>query len=367
MKKIFAIFPSFYFDHSKVKVGGGEISNKIILKRLSKDYSIFIICATGDMGWRENKEGIVYYNLQALLGKIIFLNVLNIFFSKFLLKFISLILCYYLKPEFIFSGTYTVGYGNLYKKINKNVKTLAFVRAFEHFENELDKKNNFRNKLKKMLYGDYGLKQLNKLDHVVVNSKFMKNFYVEKGLKSPISIIYPSVSLDQLTLNKIDKIQNIAMVGDAFHKGIGVFKQLSKIYPELDFHVIGANVQFLKIEGNIHYHPWQSNPEILMSKMDLFIVPSEWSEPFGRVSVEALRSGNRVLVSSKGGLPETVDFNDELIIQNNNINEWQNKIMNLLIDPNCYNDIYNRLHHRNQIYTSNYQQDVVVSLLKKMS
>ena len=52
--------------------------------------------------------------------------------------------------------------------------------------------------------------------------------------------------------------------------------------------------------------PWTDAPERVYPAMDLLAVPSEWEEPFGRVSVEAQACGVPVLVSDVGGLPETL-------------------------------------------------------------
>ncbi|HBT3344961.1 TPA: glycosyltransferase family 4 protein, partial [Klebsiella pneumoniae] len=76
---------------------------------------------------------------------------------------------------------------------------------------------------------------------------------------------------------------------------------------------------------NIIYGGWISDRSSLFSKIDLLIVPSQWPEPFGRVSVEAIRSGLPVIVSGSGGLTETVD--KLFVIEKYDcIDEWVNKV-----------------------------------------
>ena len=51
----------------------------------------------------------------------------------------------------------------------------------------------------------------------------------------------------------------------------------------------------------------------MYSRAVIWIVPSKWAEPFGRVSIEAQAAGRRVLVSDRGGLPETVPTPDYIV------------------------------------------------------
>jgi glycosyltransferase involved in cell wall biosynthesis len=44
----------------------------------------------------------------------------------------------------------------------------------------------------------------------------------------------------------------------------------------------------------------------LMASAGVVFVPSQWAEPFGLVSIEAQAVGSRVVVTARGGLPETV-------------------------------------------------------------
>lgn len=57
------------------------------------------------------------------------------------------------------------------------------------------------------------------------------------------------------------------------------------------------NVEFL---GRVDPYPF-------LSKIELLVVPSLWSEPFGRVIVEANACGVPVLTSNKGGMPELIE------------------------------------------------------------
>ena len=43
----------------------------------------------------------------------------------------------------------------------------------------------------------------------------------------------------------------------------------------------------------------------IYKKTSIAVVCSRWDEPFGRTSLEAASRGSAVIISNKGGLPET--------------------------------------------------------------
>jgi glycosyltransferase involved in cell wall biosynthesis len=51
---------------------------------------------------------------------------------------------------------------------------------------------------------------------------------------------------------------------------------------------------------------WSSDIQAIYTAVDVLVVPSEYREPFGRVSVEAQACGTPVVCSDAGGLPETL-------------------------------------------------------------
>ena len=67
----------------------------------------------------------------------------------------------------------------------------------------------------------------------------------------------------------------------------------------------------------------------IFKKTSIAVVCSRWEEPFGRTSLEACANGCAVIISNRGGLPETVT--DSLILKDLTVEELEKKI-NLLID-----------------------------------
>ena len=131
-------------------------------------------------------------------------------------------------------------------------------------------------------------------------------------LKQKTSVCYQSTSKVKINFSKKKKL--ISFVGklnrakgyDLF--GDAIIKILDK-YPKWNSIVIGdeprekINFQHknLKILG------FSSHENVLKKLKDVSIsvVCSRWEEPFGRTSLEAASRGSAVIISKKGGLPET--------------------------------------------------------------
>ena len=60
-------------------------------------------------------------------------------------------------------------------------------------------------------------------------------------------------------------------------------------------------IKILKINGYMKH----KNVLNLLKKISISVVCSRWQEPFGRTSLEAASRGCAVIISNRGGLPET--------------------------------------------------------------
>ena len=68
----------------------------------------------------------------------------------------------------------------------------------------------------------------------------------------------------------------------------------------------------------------------IFKKTSITVACSRWEEPFGRTSLEASANGCAVIITNKGGLPETVT--DAKILQKLNVSSLTNSINNLVKD-----------------------------------
>ena len=79
---------------------------------------------------------------------------------------------------------------------------------------------------------------------------------------------------------------------------------------------------------------FRKHSEVLnnFNKTSITVVCSRWEEPFGRTSLEAASRGCAVIISNRGGLPETVT--NAIIMRKLNIQNLYNSIERLIKNSN---------------------------------
>ena len=190
-------------------------------------------------------------------------------------------------------------------------------------------KKNFKNKL--ILYfhndpltmnGSKSTKQridlLNNVDKIIFNSEWSKKrFFInlpndDELLSQKTSVCYQSSS--KVKINFKEKKKTISFVGklnrakgyDIF--GVAIVKILNK-HKDWSAKVIGdePREQLIYKHQNLKILGFKNNKFILneLKKISIAVVCSRWDEPFGRTSLEAASRGAAVIISNKGGLPET--------------------------------------------------------------
>ncbi len=181
---------------------------------------------------------------------------------------------------------------------------------------------------------------LNKIDKIIFNSKWsQKRFFVdiknEKLLKQKTAICYQSTSKTKINFkNKKNIISFIGKLNSA--KGYDLFgKAITKI---LDKHNNWKGIVFgdeprEKIEfnhKNLSINGYTKHNKILkfLEKVSISVVCSRWEEPFGRTSLEAASRGCAVIISNRGGLPETTS--KAIILKKLTSKEIYNEIEHLI-------------------------------------
>tara|TARA_B100000787_G_scaffold31122_1_gene20944 strand:- start:3539 stop:5662 length:2124 start_codon:yes stop_codon:yes gene_type:complete len=183
---------------------------------------------------------------------------------------------------------------------------------------------------------------LQKIDFIIFNSNWSrKRFFIgidDKYLiKSKTAICFQSAPKTTIDFNKKEKL--ISFVGKLNSaKGYDLFGEtICKIldkYEDWKAVVIGDEPRENLIfkHKNLKILGFQKNDYILnkLKKVSISIVCSRWNEPFGRASLEAASRGSAVIISDRGGLPET--SMDAIILKSLDIRNLFKNIENLIKD-----------------------------------
>ena len=153
---------------------------------------------------------------------------------------------------------------------------------------------------------------------IVFNSNWSKKRFLEGMLNKFVNsdkLVVVFQSARKNNINLINKNNEITFVGKLNKaKGYDIFGQaiirILKKYPKWSANVIGDE-QRDKIFFNdkkITNYGFLEHEKVLdiYKRTSIAVVCSRWEEPFGRTSLEAASNGCAVIISNKGGLPETI-------------------------------------------------------------
>ncbi len=159
---------------------------------------------------------------------------------------------------------------------------------------------------------------LNVCSKIIFNSEWSKKQYL-KDLKNfyhkseKFEVIHQSTSKTKINLKQKEKI--ITFVGKLNSaKGYDIFGEaITRIlnkYPDWKSIVIGdePREKLYFHHKNLKNLGFQNHKIVLdtFNKSNIAVACSRWEEPFGRTSLEAASRGCAVIISNRGGLPETI-------------------------------------------------------------
>jgi glycosyltransferase involved in cell wall biosynthesis len=193
--------------------------------------------------------------------------------------------------------------------LNTEVKNKIFTLYFHNDPLSMDGSKTIeqRKKLLKICY------------KIIFNSSWSKKRFLE-GLENKfvnsnkLAIFYQSAKKNNLSIIK-NKKKWITFVGKLNRaKGYDIFSKAIKIilnkYPDWRAIVIGdeKREKILLNHENAKILGFKKHIQVLeiFKKTSITVACSRWEEPFGRTSLEASANGCAVVITNKGGLPETV-------------------------------------------------------------
>ncbi len=183
---------------------------------------------------------------------------------------------------------------------------------------------------------------LNNIDKIIFNSIWsQKRFFIgienKELLLQKTAVCYQSTS--QTKINFKDKKNIISFVGKLnTAKGYDLFgKAIVKVLNEFtDWKsvVFGdePRERITFAHKNLQVNGYIKHKKILnfLKKVSISVVCSRWEEPFGRTSLEAASRGCAVIISNKGGLPETTS--SAIVLKSLSSEEIYKKIKMLIKD-----------------------------------
>ncbi len=215
---------------------------------------------------------------------------------------------------------------------------------------------------------------LKKVDRIFFNSEWCrKRFFIGIKYKNnymrKTTLCFQSAPKVKINFSKKEKI--ISFVGklnkakgyDLF--GEAVIKILDK-YPDWIANVYGdeprEKIQFY--HKNLHIKGFERNNIILndLKKISISVICSRWDEPFGRTSLEASSRGSAVIISNRGGLPETSKH--AIILKSLTVKNLYSKL-NILISNKVKLLEIQKKNYNNFIYSHSYISKIIDSARHK--
>ncbi len=217
---------------------------------------------------------------------------------------------------------------------------------------------------------------LNNCYKIVFNSNWSKKRFLQKMKSDAINsekliVINQSASKNKIDFNNKKKL--ITFVGklnkskgyDLF--GRAVLKILKK-YKDWYAYVVGDEPRD-KLDfkhKRLKNFGFKEHKEVIKiyKKTSIAVVCSRWDEPFGRTSLEAAANGCAVIISNRGGLPETIT--NGRILKNLNVNEIYKNIEDLIINSSIRKK-YQKLSYKNFYLSHEYVSDQIDKIRNNLS
>ena len=204
---------------------------------------------------------------------------------------------------------------------------------------------------------------------IIFNSNWSKKRFLE-GLENKfvnsnkLVVFFQSAKKNEISI--LNHKQNwITFVGKLNRaKGYDIFvKTINRIlnkYPNWKAKVIGdeKREKIILNHKNADVLGFLGHDEVLkiFKKTSIAVACSRWEEPFGRTSLEASASGCAVVITNKGGLPETVT--NAKILKELNVSNLEKVIINLIENPKLRKE-YQKLSLQNFYLTHDYVTQMI--------
>jgi glycosyltransferase involved in cell wall biosynthesis len=182
-------------------------------------------------------------------------------------------------------------------------------------------------------------------DLVVALSQGMKNKLEKAGVK-PVEVVYNGIPITQAATS-LSSIPTVVYAGRLVpEKGVDIllqaFAQTKTQISQARLLLAGDGTEKTKLEklsqnlGIADSVTWlgylpQEEMERRFAGAWVQVVPSQWAEPFGNVTTEAMMRGTAVIASAVGAQPEiVVEGKTGFLVLPKDVSAWSNKMSRLL-------------------------------------
>lgn len=310
---------------------GGTISNLAMLRTLAKKYTITVLSFDRTSNASDfvdepfkvifrppplwHAPGLILYWLDFVRQQVI-----NFFKNEFL-------------PDVVIASTSTLV---AFEVCPNNIRKIAIVRAYENFGAKcpwvpIRQKINLFKIAAVRRFKDVSF--MRKADAILTNSDFMKEAVTSRFAIKCENIYVLKQSTDVVPSTIDPPNCSVGFVTRGPDKGLSLVLKIARQSPDISYHIYGHSGDFPPtLPENVIWEGWASDRKVMFSSVALWIVPSLWAEPFGRVSIEAQSADRPVLVADTGGLPETV-LDSRFKIEGFKPEQWVKRIQELLEMP----------------------------------
>lgn len=307
---------------------GGIISNRNFLRCVARDYDVTVLSFDYDADstkFADEPYRVVCRPAPRWRAPGLLLN-----WQEFVRQNTQTLLGTAEHPDFLVATTSTL---SAFDAAPTQTKCVAVVQAFENFGFRCPwVPLQTRVKLMKgaLLRRFADVRQMRHADGVLTNSTFMS-----AAITSRFVIPSERIHVLRQQIGFSPAIQNppqntVGFVHRGPDKNIAHVVDLARNAPDLTFLVYGHESELpVDIPDNMSVVGWTSDRASMFASARLWLVPSLWAEPFGRVSIEAQAAGRAVLVANRGGLSETV-VDPRYLIDGFETDAWLNRIRILL-------------------------------------
>lgn len=327
--KIFFVANSF--PGRNARQTGGTISNRNLLRALAEDHKVHLLSIDSHGNSPDFQDEPYTISVKAAPNW----HALGLFlhWQNHVRQATQELISARGAPDLLIASTSTLA---AFDAVPSQTKCLAVIQAFENF-GLLCPWVPFQTRIRltkgAILRRFEDTRLIRSADAIFTNSDFMRSAISKRfDINSAFIHVLPQ-QVDFEPLLSTPPKNEIGFVHRGPDKNIALVLELARCAPDLSFLIYGHSKGMPSaIPKNVAMMGWASDRSEMFASAGLWLVPSLWAEPFGRVSIEAQAAERPVLVANRGGLSETV-FDHRYLIDELSADAWLRRIRQLMTMP----------------------------------